>query len=113
MSDDRLAAHLEVAGLLRRAEALGGTGTIVARGDRERGGLLIQVTERGTTTAVLERLLGADGRYRWQRSGPKDASESAVDGWMTSRRRNDPDLWLIELAIVPSARFIDETTGVP
>ena len=36
---DRLPAHLEAAGLIRQAEAEGGFGTILKRGDPDRGAL--------------------------------------------------------------------------
>lgn len=106
---DRLATHLEASALLRRAEALGGSGTVVAKGDAERGELVILVAERGRTQAVLERSLGADGSYGWRRGGPAEADEARIGQYVVGRRRNDPDLWVIELDIVPSARFIDET----
>ena len=76
VSDGRLSAGLEASAFLRRAEQQGGFGTVLHRGDAERGTLLILVAEKGEHRAVLERrLLGAQG-YGWTRAGP-DAQESA------------------------------------
>ena len=71
MTDARLAASVEASALMRRATADGGFATILAKGDAERGALLLVVTERGRQVAVLERMLNAEGEYEWQRSGPK------------------------------------------
>ena len=108
MTDKRLAASVEASALMRRAAASGGFAAILAKGDAERGTLLLVVTERGAQVAVLERMLNASGAYEWQKSGPK--SEAHASEWLERRRRNDPDLWLIELDVPDAERFIAETT---
>ena len=110
---ERLPAHLEAAGLVRQAEAQGGFGTIVKRGDPDRGALIMIVTRRGEHHAFIERALGADGQYRWQRVGPAtDANPEALADWSQKRVRFDEDLWLIELDIPDPERFIAETTAL-
>jgi hypothetical protein len=95
---------------MRRATAHGGFAAILAKGDAERGTLLLIVTERGSQVAVLERMLNASGAYEWQKGGPK-AGMPAPSEWLEKRRRNDPDLWLIELDVPDAERFIAETTS--
>lgn len=95
---------------MRRVAAEGGFATIIAKGDAERGSLLLIVTERGRQVAMLERMLNATGVYEWQKSGPK-AMAPAPSEWLTKRRRDDPDLWLIELDVPDAERFIAETTS--
>lgn len=108
---ERLPANLEAAGLVRQAEAEGGFGTILKRGDADRGALILHVTRRGKHHAFLERALGADGTYRWLQTGPAaDAEPSALADWSQKRVRFDEDLWLIELDIPDPQRFIAETT---
>ncbi len=110
---DRLPAHLEASGLVRQAEAEGGFGTIVKRGDADRGALILIVTRRGEHHAFLERALGPDGFYRWQQVGPAaDADPSQLADWSQKRVRFDEDLWLIELDIPDPERFIAETTAL-
>ena len=110
---ERLPAQLEAAALLRRAEADGGFGTILKRGDAERGSLILLVARRGEHYRCLERTLHPDGAYRWERVGPKAGSEpSALAEWSQKRVRFDEDLWLIELDIPDPERFIDETTTI-
>lgn len=110
MTEPRLAAAVEASALMRRVTADGGYATILAKGDAERGSLLLIVTERGRHRAVLERMLDASGSYCWQVSGPGDALDSALDEWLRKRRRSDEDLWLIELDVPDAERFIAETT---
>ena len=110
MTEARLAASVEAAALMRRVTADGGFATILAKGDAERGSLLLIVTERGRHCAVLERMLDASGTYCWQVGGPADRQDSALDEWLRKRRRSDEDLWLIELDVPDAERFIAEKT---
>ena len=97
---------------MRRVTSGGGFATILARGDAERGALLLIVAERGRRVATLERMLNATGDYHWQTSGPAGEDNApALDEWLRSRRRGDSDLWLIELDVPDAERFIAETTS--
>ena len=112
MSDARLPAALEATSIIRRAEAAGDFATVLKRGDRDRGSLLLIVTSRGAHVAVLERTLGPAGDYGWNRAQTPELSESAKLAEFLSRRaRFDPDLWAIELDIADAERFIAETTA--
>ena len=106
---ERLSAELEVAGLLRRAQAAGGFAAVLRRGDPDRGELIVQVAERGKPLAMLERRLAADFTYRWAEmaDGTKNAQKIVED-----RERFDPDFWLIELDIADAERFIAEMTAM-
>jgi hypothetical protein len=107
---ERLPAHLEVGSLLRRAEAEGGFGTVLKRGDADRGSLILLIANRGAHWACFERTLSPDGYYRWQQVGPKaGADAAALADWSQKRVRFDEDLWLIELDIAAPERFIVET----
>jgi hypothetical protein len=111
--DDRLPAQLEASSLVRRAEAEGGSGMILARGDADRGALVLLIVHRGTHVACLERQLGPHGDYAWASVGPAGgASDSEVGEWAQKRRRFDSDLWLIELDVPLPERFIAETTVI-
>ena len=90
--------------------ALGGFGTVIKKGDQERGSLLLFITSRGRHVAILERMLNLDGSYRWDGVGPGESAGSAEIGEFLSRRtRFDEDLWAIELDIADAERFIAET----
>ena len=107
---ERLPAHIEATGLVRRAEADGGFGTILKKGDPDRGALVLMLTTRGEHRACLERTLAPDGSYRWQQVGPAAGADAAtLADWSQKRVRFDEDLWLIELDIAEPERFIVET----
>ena len=109
----RLPARLEASSLVRRAEVDGGFGMILARGDADRGALVLLIAHRGTHVACLERGISAGGAYAWQKVCPEaGASESDVHDWSQKRRSYDPDLWLIELDVALPERFIAETTSI-
>ncbi|MDQ3079874.1 MAG: DUF1491 family protein [Pseudomonadota bacterium] len=111
--DNRLPVHLEVSGLLRRAEVEGGFAMVIARGDPDRGALVLLIARRGVHFACLERGPGANGDYEWQTVGPAaGATPESVQTWSQKRRSNDPDLWLIELDVALPERFIAETIAI-
>ena len=107
-----LPAHLEVAGILRRAAASGDFATIIRRADPDRGSLLLIVASRGQHVACLERVLNLDGAYSWRRTGPAESAGSAeVSRFVDARARFDEDFWAVELDTAAPERFIAETTA--
>lgn len=108
----QLPAHVEVAGIVRRISAAGDFATVIKKGDPDRGSVLILVSSRGRHFACLERVLGQDGAYRWQRTGPAEsASSTEIADFLARRARFDEDSWAIELDIADAERFIAETTS--
>ena len=108
----KLPTYLEVAAILRRAGSDGDFATVIRRGDRERGTLLLLVSSRGRHLACLERVLDLTGTYRWQRTGPTESADPAeVSDFLAKRARFDADLWAIELDVALPERFIAQTTG--
>jgi len=110
--EPRLASSVLVAALLRRAEAEGGFGTIVAKGDATAGTVAVVLLERGQNPRLFERLLQPDGRYAWQESRPAEPGEAGVQTLLERRRRFDPDLWIVELDIAAPERFAAEMNKV-
>jgi hypothetical protein len=109
---DRLPANIEASAILRRAEAFGGFGAILRKGDPDRGALILLLAQRGVHFACLERSLGPDGQYDWRRAGPVAGSDATEVGeWTRKRVRFDEDLWLIDLDIADPERFIAETSS--
>lgn len=104
---ERLPAHLEVAAIMRRAEAEGGFVTVLRKGDPDRGALTLIVQQRGEIRGVLERELGPSFTYEWIF---KPAGSESLDELVARRERLDTDFWLIELDVAEPERFIAETT---
>lgn len=108
MSEARLAPAVEVSALLALAQAVGGFGAVLRKGDPDRGSLALVLTERGSSEVLLQRLLQPDGRYDWE-SRPFSDSASLQQHLARARDR-DPDLWIVELDIPSAERFIAEMT---
>lgn len=108
MTGARLTSQVLVSSLLRRAEAQGGFGAVLAKGDATAGAIMVILAERGVRAALLERLLQPDGSYAWQDNGRAAAGEEEFRALLARRRQSDPDLWLIELDVPGAERFAAE-----
>jgi hypothetical protein len=80
---------------------------VLAKGDATAGAILVIAQDRGENQRALERGIGPDGVTELIAVGPAESRE--VDDYWRRRRRNDPDLWVIELDIAESERFAAET----
>lgn len=90
--------------MLRRVSAAGGFGAVLAKGDATSGSIAIVTRVHGEDT-LLAPMFAASGKYEWV---PAAAGE-AIPAWIEKARRNDPDLWVVELDIPDAARFVAET----
>ena len=95
-----------MAALLRRLGAARGFGAVLARGDATAGSIAVVVREAGVER-LLAAVFGASGGYEWAEMAVGDA----IPAWSERARRNDPDLWIVELDIPDAARFVAETLG--
>lgn len=105
--DGRLPAHIEVAGLIRAVQAAGGFASVLAKGERDAGTLLVVCCERGAQAAAYERMPQADGSRMWALSH-KQHADNPREFWdyCDRRQRQDPDLWIVELDVPEGERFI-------
>lgn len=103
----RLPAHVEATGLIRAVEAAGGFGMVVAKGERDAGTLLVICCENGTNARLYERMPQLDRSRSWTLTKAEDTENKTefVEYWRR-RKRQDADLWVIELDIANAERFI-------
>lgn len=100
-------AHLEVSGLLRAVEAAGGFATVLAKGERDAGTILVVCCENGQANRLFERMPQADGDRRWMLTKTDDSENPDAFSQYLARRRNlDRDIWIVELDIAKAERFI-------
>jgi hypothetical protein len=108
--DARIPAHLEVTGLIRAVGAAGGFATVIAKGERDAGTLLVTCCESGRNYRAYERLPRPDGSRGWaltKAENPENPNEFSE--YLDRRRHQDSDLWIVELDIPNAERFIDNT----
>lgn len=106
MSNPRLPAHVEVAALIRAAQAAGGFATVLAKGERDAGAILVVTADRGDNQCLWERMPRLDGRriFEQVRSAGDDARHFA--DYLARRTSSDPDAWLIEVDVRDSERLV-------
>lgn len=103
----RLPAHLEVSGLIRSVSAEGGFATVLHKGERDAGTILVVLTENGANARLYERMPQLDGTRKWtcsRRQDPQNMQEFSE--YLGRRGEQDPDLWIVELDVAKGERFI-------
>ena len=105
--EGRLPAHVEVAALLRQTQVEGGFATVVQKGEREAGTILVIMCENGANARVYERMPQLDGTRKWHRSKSEDIeNKGEFHDYLSRRGQQDRDLWIIELDIANGERLI-------
>jgi len=105
--EGRLPAHLEAGAILRLAESQGGFATVLAKGEHDAGTILLVTMCRGQGSTLYERMPQLDGSRKFiaaKREDPENPSEFAE--YLARRRRQDSDMWLIEVDIADPERFV-------
>lgn len=103
----RLPAHLEASAILRLAESQGGFATVLGKGDRDAGTILLVTMCRGAQAQLLERMPMRDGSRSFVATKSQDAENPhEFSDYLERRRRQDPDIWIIEADVADVARFI-------
>ena len=103
----RLPAHLEATGFIRMIEAAGGFASVLAKGEKDAGTILILTMYRGEDAVLFERMPQIDGSRPYiaaKRQNPENKHE--IFEYVERRRNQDPDIWVIEADIADPARFI-------
>ncbi len=103
----RLPAHLEVSGLIRAVDASGGFATVIAKGERDAGTLLVICCENGTNCRLYERMPQLDGSRSWTLAKVEETeNKHEFTEYWQRRRKHDSDVWVLELDISNAERFI-------
>ncbi|MEL7444766.1 MAG: DUF1491 family protein [Pseudomonadota bacterium] len=106
--DTRLPAHLEIAAMIRLAESQGGMATVLSKGERDAGTILLVTMFRGEGATLYERMPQLDGTriFTATRSQNTERPEEFIE-YLGRRGHQDPDIWILELDIDNAARFVE------
>lgn len=108
MTDQRLPAHLEVAAIIRLAEGQGGFATVLARGERDAGTILLLTMHRGNSVTLFERMPQLDGTRRFIRVKQENLeNKQEFSDYLDRRKRQDPDIWLVEVDVADAQHFVE------
>lgn len=105
--DGRLPAHLEAGAIMQLARAEGGFATVLAKGEHDAGTILLVTLCRGKAGVLYERMPQLDGSRKFiaaKREDPENHQEFSE--YLARRRRQDQDMWLIEVDIADPERFV-------
>lgn len=106
---DRLPARLLVSALIRSVQAQGGFATVICRGHDEAGSIMLQCTKMGQFQALLERQMTLDGGYDWRAiTEARTKNPLELQEYIERRHARDRDLWVVELDVADTERFIAE-----
>jgi hypothetical protein len=104
---DRLPAHLEASAIIRLAESQGGFATVLGKGERDAGTILLVMLCRGAGGVLYERMPQRDGSRSFIATKREDADKPyEFSEYLVRRRQQDPDIWLIEVNIADPERFV-------
>ena len=104
---ERLPAHLEVSALIRLVESHGGNAMVLAKGERDAGTVLIVTMCRGEAARLFERMPQLDGTRPFITTKSQDyENPTEFSDYLARRRRQDPDIWILEADIADPERFI-------
>ena len=108
--NDRLPAHLEVSGLIRAVNAAGGFATVLAKGEKDAGTILLLTIASGQNAQLYERMPQMDGSRRFSLTKQEDPDKKEeFSEYLEKRRSQDGDVWIVELDIADAERFIEMT----
>ncbi|MFY7838519.1 MAG: DUF1491 family protein [Novosphingobium sp.] len=105
--DGRLPAHVEVNGLIRAVQAVGGFGMVLHKGERDGGTVLVVLVDNQGLGVLYERMPQLDGARKWQESRVQVFdNKTDFDDYLQRRSGQDPDVWIVELTVADRERFI-------
>lgn len=109
----RLASSIVVGGLLRAAEAAGGNGAVLEKGNPDAGAIMLVLTSRGVDPVMMERVSTIDGKLTWNQTRKRGESLAMrmVSRLIDEKKRFDRDLWVLELDIPNVQQFIVDSLG--
>ena len=103
----RVASHIFVAALLRRAQAAGAFATVLRSGERSAGAVFVVSLFGRDATLYAPAPSDPDGARRHE-PVLEDVDERAVAERLASEARFDPDHWVIEIEDRERRSFLDD-----
>lgn len=105
--EGRLPAHLEVSGIIRAIESQGGFASVIAKGEKDAGTILILTIYRGENAVLFERLPQLDGSRPYIAAKQQNLEKpEEIFEYLEKRKKQDPDIWILEADIADGARFV-------
>ncbi len=96
--DDRLPSHLWIQAHLRRCLAEGIPATVVHKGEKMSGTLMLKLNFLDRSCRVLWQMRDLDGTMAWLPAFKGERiEEPEADSYIQRAVERDPDLWVVEI----------------
>lgn len=93
--------------MIRMAQAEGGFATVLHKGEREAGTLILLTIERNENAMVWERMPQLDGSRPFHVAKRENTEKpQEISDYLQRRQSQDPDIWVLELDIADAERFV-------
>ena len=93
-----LPVHLLIDATLKTLSERGGFYTIIQRGERSNGVIMLKLWSGGDTCKLLQQQRDLDGDMQWVNALDQDiVTENEADAYIKQSVQYDPDLWVIEI----------------
>lgn len=76
------------------------------KGERDAGTILAVLMHNGANARIYERMPEADGSRKWRCTRRHEQDAGAFQDYLSRRKTQDPDLWIVELDVANAERFI-------
>ena len=98
MFDDRLPTHLWIQAHLRTCSAEGTPATVMHKGEKMSGMLLLKLNQLDLGCRVLTQMRDIDGKLGWMAALKGElVAEAEADDYIARAIQRDPDLWVVEI----------------
>lgn len=105
--EGRLPTHVEVGGLIRAVESAGGFATVIAKGERDAGTILILTLDSCAMATLYERMPQLDGSRPYiVAKRQTDENKQEFEEYLARRTHQDGDCWIVELDVPDVERFV-------
>ncbi|MEQ8357641.1 MAG: DUF1491 family protein [Kiloniellaceae bacterium] len=96
--DGRLPAELWIKAHIRRCISEGKFATVVHRGEKNSGTLILKLNQLDAGVRVLNQTRDMDGDIAWIPAlGGALVAEAEADAYIERAVRRDPDVWVVEI----------------
>ena len=96
--DGRLRSEIWIKAHLRRCFAEGVPATVMHRGEKNTGTLMLKLNHRGEGCRVLSQMRDLDGKLAWLPAFKGErVAEAEADAYIERAVQRDPDLWVVEI----------------
>lgn len=103
----RLKSELYVQALVRRVQGAMAAAYVLARGDKDAGGVFIRVNQLNGTAGVLSMFTDMDGAQAFRVVLPLGTLETDSDALIQRERQRDPDLWVVDIEDPHGRHFLE------